>query len=149
MSSFPCPKRSGKNPIRKDRKMIKNILLAATMLLSILGLSFSLSAHHSAAAQFDVTQEFILTGVLTELQEINPHSIWHVDVKGEDGKATSWKLEGVNPNTLRRLGLRIKNDLKIGGTYSFTCAPSRDGSRDVLLKALTVNGKVFQMVRSE
>src|SRR5207245_620659 len=89
MPCFPCPKRSGKNPIRKDRKMIKNILLAATMLLSILGLSFSLSAHHSAAAQFDVTQEFVLTGVLTELQEVNPHSIWHVDVKGEDGKVTS------------------------------------------------------------
>ena len=82
--------------------MIKNILLAATMLLSILGLSVSVSAHHSAAAQFDVTQEFVLTGVLTELQEVNPHSIWHVDVKGEDGKVTSWKLEGVSPNGLRR-----------------------------------------------
>jgi hypothetical protein len=127
--------------------MIRNTLLAAAMSLSVLTLSVPAGAHHSAAAQFDTTQEFILTGVLTELQEINPHSIWHVDVKGEDGKATSWKLEGVNPNTLRRLGLSIKNDLKIGGTYSFTCAPSRDGSRYVFLKAITVNGKVFQMVQ--
>jgi Family of unknown function (DUF6152) len=127
--------------------MIKNILLAATMLLSILGLSFSVSAHHSAAAQFDVTQEFVLTGVLTELQEVNPHSIWHVDVKGEDGKVTSWKLEGVSPNGLRRMGLSIKNDLKIGGTYGFTCAPSRDGSKYVFLKAVTVNGKTYQMIQ--
>ncbi len=127
--------------------MIRNTLLAAAMSLSVLALSVPAGAHHSAAAQFDTTQEFVLTGVLTELQEINPHSIWHVDVKGEDGKATSWKLEGVNPNTLRRLGLSIKNDLKIGGTYSFTCAPSRDGSRYVFLKAITVNGKVFQMVQ--
>ncbi len=127
--------------------MIKNILLAAAMLLSILALSVSVSAHHSAAAQFDTTQEFVLTGVLTELLEINPHSIWHVDVKGEDGKVTPWKLEGVSPNTLRRLGLSIKNDLKIGGTYSFTCAPSRDGSKYVFLKAITVNGKLYQMVQ--
>ena len=126
--------------------MIKNILLAVTMLISIVALSVSVSAHHSAAAQFDVSKEFVLTGVLTELQEINPHSIWHVDVKGEDGKATSWKLEGVSPNNLRKLGLSIKNDLKIGGIYSFTCAPSRDGSKYVFLKAVTVNGKLYQMV---
>ncbi len=126
--------------------MIKNTLLAATILISILALSISVSAHHSAAAQFDVSQEFVLTGVLTELHEINPHSIWLVDVKGEDGKVTSWKLEGVSANNLRRLGLSIKNDLKIGGTYSFTCAPSRDGSRYVFLKAVTVNGKLYKMV---
>jgi hypothetical protein len=116
------------------------------MLISILALSVSVSAHHSAAAQFDVSQEIVLTGVLTELQEINPHSIWHVDVKGEDGKVTSWKLEGVSPNNLRKLGLSIKNDLKIGGTYSFTCAPSRDGSKYVFLKAVTVNSKLYKMV---
>ena len=126
--------------------MIKNILLAATILISTVALSVSVSAHHSAAAQFDVSKEFVLTGVLTELQEINPHSIWRVDVKGEDGKVTSWKLEGVSPNNLRKLGLSIKNDLKIGGTYSFTCAPSRDGSKYVFLKAITVNGKLYQMV---
>ena len=127
--------------------MIKNILLAATMLLSILALSVSVSAHHSAAAQFDVSKEFVLTGVLTELQEVNPHSMWFVDVKGEDGKVTRWKLEGVSPNTLRRLGISIKNDLKIGGTYAFTCAPSRDGSKYVFLKAVTINGKLYQMVQ--
>ena len=127
--------------------MIKNILVIATMLLSILALSVSATAHHSAAAQFDVTQEFVLTGVLTELQEVNPHSIWHVEVKGEDGKVTPWKLEGVSPNGLRRMGLSIENDLKIGGTYSFTCAPARDGSRYVFLKAVTVNGKVYQMIQ--
>ena len=126
--------------------MIKNTLLVAAMSLSILALSVPARAHHSAAAQFDVSQEFVLTGVLTQLQDINPHSIWHLDVKGEDGKVTAWKLEGVNPNGLRRLGLSIKNDLKIGGTYSFTVAPSRDGSKYAFLKAVTVNGKKFQMV---
>ena len=127
--------------------MIKNALFAATMLISILTLSVSVSAHHSAAAQFDTTKEFVLTGVLTELQEVNPHSMWFVDVKGEDGKVTPWKLEGVSPNNLRRLGLSIKNDLKIGGTYSFLVCPSRDGSKYVFLKAVTVNGKVYQMIQ--
>ena len=126
--------------------MIKNTMLIAAMSLSVLALSIPATAHHSAAAQFDTTQEFVLTGVLTELQEINPHSIWHVEVKEGDGKVTAWRLEGVNPSTLRRLGLSIKNDLKIGGTYGFTVAPSRDGSKYAFLKAVTVNGKKFQMV---
>ena len=126
--------------------MIKNTLLVAAMSLAILALCVPARAHHSAAAQFDVSQEFVLTGVLTQLQDINPHSIWHLDVKGEDGKVTAWKLEGVNPNGLRRLGLSIKTDLKIGGTYSFTVAPSRDGSKYAFLKAITINGKKFQMV---
>ena len=126
--------------------MIKRATQFAAMSLCVLALSIPVSAHHSAAAQFDTTQEFVLTGVLTELQEINPHSIWHVEVKEADGKVTAWKLEGVNPSTLRRLGLSIKNDLKIGGTYGFTCAPSRDGSKYAFLKAVTVNGKKFQMV---
>src|SRR5262245_28189768 len=126
--------------------MIKKTMLLAAMSLCVLALGVPVSAHHSAAAQFDTTQEFVLTGVLTELQEINPHSIWHVEVKEADGKVTAWKLEGVNPSTLRRLGLSIKNDLKVGGTYGFTCAPSRDGSKYAFLKAVTVNGKKFQMV---
>lgn len=125
--------------------MIKNMVFAV-MSLSVLALGVPAAAHHSAAAQFDTTQEFVLTGVLTELQEINPHSIWHVEVKDGDGKVIAWKLEGVNPSTLRRLGLSIKNDLKIGGTYGFTVAPSRDGSKYAFLKAVTVNGKKFQMV---
>ena len=127
--------------------MIKKALLASAMWISILALCGPAMAHHSANAQFDTTQEFVLTGVLTELQDINPHSIWHIDVKGEDGKVTAWKLEGVNPTTLRKLGLSIKSDLKIGGSYAFTVAPSRDGSKYAFLKAITINGKVYQMVQ--
>lgn len=125
--------------------MIKKTAITLST-LALLAVTVSAWAHHSAAAQFDVTQEFVLTGVLTELQDVNPHSIWHVDVKAQDGAVTAWKLEGVNPNTLRRLGLSIKTDLKIGGTYSFTVAPSRDGSKYAFLKAVTINGKKFQMV---
>jgi Family of unknown function (DUF6152) len=126
--------------------MIHKTLLSAALSVFVVALSVPATAHHSAAAQFDTTQEFVLTGVLTELQEINPHSIWHIDVKDTDGKVTAWRLEGVNPSTLRRLGLSIKQDLKIGGTYGFTVAPSRDGSKYAFLQAVTVNGKKFQMV---
>ena len=75
--------------------MIKKTMLTAAISLFVLTLSVPVTAHHSAAAQFDTTQEFVLTGVLTELQEINPHSIWHIDVKDADGRIAP--VEGRKP----------------------------------------------------
>jgi hypothetical protein len=127
--------------------MVKRNLFAFIVSLSFFAVAAPALAHHSANSQFDTSKEFILTGVLTELEEVNPHSQWHVDVKAADGTVTSWKLEGVSPNNLRRAGIRVKDDLKIGGTYSFTVAPSRDGSHIAFLKAVNVNGRVVQMIQ--
>ena len=127
--------------------MVKRTLLASIVSLSFFAVAAPAIAHHSANAEFDTSKEFVLTGVLTELEEVNPHSRWHVDVKAADGTVTSWNLEGVTPNSLRRAGVRVKDDLKIGGTYSFTCAPSKDGSHIAFLKAITVNGRLVQMVQ--
>ena len=127
--------------------MVKRSLLACIVSLSFFAVAAPAIAHHSANSQFDTSKEFILTGVLTELEEINPHSQWHVDVKAADGTVTSWKLEGVSPNNLRKAGIRVKDDLKIGGTYSFTVAPSRDGSHIAFLKAVDVNGRLVQMIQ--
>ena len=127
--------------------MVKRTLLTSIVSLSFFAVAAPAVAHHSANSQFDTSREFILTGVLTELEEINPHSQWHVDVKAADGTVTSWKLEGVSPNNLRKAGIRVKDDLKIGGTYSFTVAPSRDGSHIAFLKAVNVNGRVVQMIQ--
>ena len=126
--------------------MVKRTLLASIVSMAFFALAAPATAHHSANAQFDTFKEFILTGVLTQLEEMNPHSRWHVDVKGDDGKVTSWELEGVSPNSLRRAGVRVKDDLKIGGTYSFTVAPSKDGSKLAFLKAININGRLVQMV---
>ena len=127
--------------------MVKRTLLTSIVSLFFFAVAAPALAHHSANSQFDTSKEFILTGVLTELEEINPHSQWHVDVKAADGTVTSWKLEGVSPNNLRKAGIRVKDDLKIGGTYSFTVAPSRDGSHIAFLKAVNVNGRVVQMIQ--
>ena len=127
--------------------MVKRNLFAFIVSLSFFAVAAPAVAHHSANSQFDTSKEFILTGVLTELEEVNPHSQWHVDVKAADGMVTSWKLEGVSPNNLRRAGIRVKDDLKIGGTYSFTVAPSRDGSHIAFLKAVDVNGRLVQMIQ--
>src|SRR5262249_19829925 len=70
-------------------------------------------AHHAFSAEFDVNKPLTLKGTLTKWEMINPHSWFHIDVKGPDGQVTEWMIEGGSPNTLIRLGV-TKYTVKVG-----------------------------------
>ena len=63
-----------------------------------------LAAHHAFAAEFDIKKPVKLQGTVTRMEWINPHAWIHIDVKGPDGKITSWMVEGGSPNILLRRG---------------------------------------------
>ena len=86
------------------------VVMAAGGLLLAAG---SALAHHAFAAEFDVNKPIKLQGTLTKWEMVNPHSWFHIDVKGPDGKVTEWMIEGGSPNTLIRLGV-TKYTVKIG-----------------------------------
>lgn len=70
-------------------------------------------AHHAFAAEFDINKPVTLKGTVTQMEWINPHSWIHLEVKGPDGKATSWMVEGGSPNILLRRGFS-KKSLEVG-----------------------------------
>ncbi len=70
-------------------------------------------AHHSFAAEFDIKKPVRLEGTVTQMEWINPHAWIHIDVKGPDGKITSWMVEGGTPNILLRRGF-TKQSLEKG-----------------------------------
>jgi Family of unknown function (DUF6152) len=86
-----------------------------------------LSAHHAFAAEFDSKQPVKLTGVVTKMEWINPHSWIHIDVKNPDGTTTNWMIEGGSPNTLFRRGFNQKS-LPNGITIVVDGYRSKDGS---------------------
>ena len=59
-------------------------------------------AHHSFTAEYDDQQPVKLTGVLTKVEWINPHIIYHVDVKGPNGNVVDWEFQALSPTTLHR-----------------------------------------------
>jgi len=129
--------------------MIKKTWLASAAIVTFLA-GTSVMAHHSANAEFDTQKEFSISGVLTKVENVNPHSWWYVDVKGSDGKVTSWKLESLSPSGLIRQGLKVKTDIKVGDSYSFRISPAWKDIEPAwklgFMKAITFNGKEYVVV---
>jgi len=70
-------------------------------------------AHHAFAAEFDQNTPVTLKGTMLKWEAVNPHSWFHIEVKGPDGKTVEWMVEGGSPNTLIRFGV-TKNSIKPG-----------------------------------
>jgi hypothetical protein len=94
-------------------------------------------AHHAFAAEFDAKKPVHLEGVLTKVELINPHAWIHIEVKGPDGKVTSWMIEAGSPNVLLRRGF-TKTTVAPGTPVVVDGYQSKDGSmrangRDITL----------------
>ena len=129
--------------------MVKEIVIASAAVVALLMIGAPAMAHHSANAEFNTQEQLTITGVLTKMENVNPHSWWYVDVKGADGKVTSWKLESLSPSGLIRQGLKVKTELKIGDTYSYRISPAwkdPSGVKLGFMRSITMNGKEYVVV---
>jgi len=84
-------------------------------------------AHHAFSAEFDISKPLKMQGTLTKWEMINPHSWFHIDVKGRDGNVVPWLVEGGTPNQLIRLGV-TKNTLPIGIEFVIEGYQAKDGT---------------------
>ena len=84
-------------------------------------------AHHAFSAEFDVNKPLKIQGTLTKWEMINPHSWFHIDVKGPDGKVVPWMIEGGSPNQLIRLGV-TKKTLALGSEFVIEGYQAKDGT---------------------
>ena len=82
-------------------------------------------AHHSVAAEFDAKHLVTVTGTLTKVDWILPHSWINMDVKGDDGKMQQWSF--LFPTAFRRKGASAKGYLNIGDTLTVTAMVARNG----------------------
>jgi hypothetical protein len=100
-------------------------------------------AHHSFSAEFDATKPFKMTGKVTKVEWMNPHTFFYIDVSDEKTKkVTNWAMEMGSPNGLMRQGW-TRNTMKIGDMVSVEGSLAKDGSPTGNARAviLTETGK--------
>jgi hypothetical protein len=105
---------------------MKRHLLAFTVGAAFVAASGAALAHHSFA-MFDTDHPMELTGTVTEFKFTSPHTFILLEVKGDDGSATTWNLEGASPSALVREGWASKT-LKPGDQLKMTIDPLRSGA---------------------
>ena len=105
------------------RMRIGFIVIAAC----VLSTSATARGHHSASAEFDATRRLKITGALTKLDWVNPHTIFYIDVAGEGGTVANWSWELPSPNQLMRAGW-TRNSMKLGDMVTVEGIHARDGS---------------------
>ena len=99
--------------------------LTSAAVLSLI--SLAAAGHHSVAGEFDHGQRVSLTGVISEIEWINPHIYVHLDVTDDAGNVEQWRLESVPPSYLRKA--RVTKDMLM-----------RDGSEVTIDAILPHNG---------
>ena len=100
----------------------------AALLVSgaFLATSGAASAHHSFA-MFDAQHPIEISGTVKEFRFVSPHTILVVTVKGQDGVAKDWILEGGAPGLQVRNGMTSKS-LKPGDEVVVTINPLHSGA---------------------
>ena len=111
----------------------RTLFALAFALTTMIPLARPALAHHSFAAEYDADKPVTLTGSVTKMAWINPHSWIYIDVKKADGKVENWAVEAGPPGTLVRAGF-TKESLAGGTVIKVNGYRAKDG-------ALRANGR--------
>jgi hypothetical protein len=126
--------------------MATGIWLRATALGLVL-IASGAAAHHSVSGQFDMNKRTTITGTITKVDWINPHTYIHMDVVDESGQVVTWRLESLPTAMLRKAGLTSQLIMGDGGKVTADALLARDGTANLgwLLKLTYADGHVYQL----
>jgi hypothetical protein len=117
------------------RYMLPLVLMAACVTAT------SAIAHHSFT-KYDGAKLVQATGTISNVRFQNPHIFFTI---GSDG--ASWSVETEGSPVLQRQGLTA-DILKDGAKASISGWRSKDGSKALGLKSITINSRTFALRRS-
>jgi hypothetical protein len=110
--------------------------LAAYCFIALL-IPSQLLAHHSFYAEFDASKPVKVTGTITRVEWENPHVWYYLDVKGADGKITTWGFSANAPGQMMRNGI-TKEMFKPGIMLTVEGFRAKDGSNNANSQKVTL-----------
>ncbi|MDC0598456.1 DUF6152 family protein [Gammaproteobacteria bacterium] len=107
----------------------------------------SSQAHHSVAGQFDMSNPVEWTGVISDMDWINPHSYIYLDVTEADGSSTVWRLETLPTAMFRKAGLTREMVMGAGQQVTISGLTARDGSKNLgyIIRITYEDGHFYQL----
>jgi DNA/RNA endonuclease YhcR with UshA esterase domain len=125
-----------------------------TTMVALAGLVAAASpaaAHHAVQKVFDLNKPITVTGAITEVEWVNPHSYLSVAVKDAKGAAQHWTFELPGPAALRTAGLSSDNrTLKPGEVVTVDAIAAKDGTPNgFVYKLHTRDGRTFDLMNQD
>ena len=112
-------------------------------LLALSAVAVPVFAHHSLSAEFDAGRTVRVAGIVTNVDWMNPHTYFFVDVKDPElQKTRSWACELASPNELARRGF-TRASLKVGMFVTVVGTRAKDGSFKIHTDSLTADSSVL------
>ncbi|PWT85708.1 MAG: hypothetical protein C5B57_02460 [Blastocatellia bacterium] len=95
--------------------------------MGLLAVSVPARAHHGDADRYD-PNVITVTGVIAELQLVNPHSIVAFDVTDANGQTVRWQAEMGGTQQLSKQFGWTKSTVKVGDKITVTGRRAKSGS---------------------
>lgn len=114
-----------------------------TAILALTLTSGGARAHHGYAAIFNASQKLTIAGTLTKVDWRNPHILFVLDAKNDEGRVQRWTIEAAPPMVFARHGVtKVELQTAIGTIVNVQAYCARDGSLfGSLLKITFADGK--------
>jgi hypothetical protein len=122
---------------RDSRARTGPALCALLICVAAMGSAGRAFAHHSFASVFDRERPVALSGTVSRVEWMNPHTWFYIVVENADGVAEQWALELGSPNNLIRHGW-TRHTLALGQSVKVTGYRARDGSFTAAVREVTL-----------
>jgi hypothetical protein len=120
--------------------MRKRLITTAAVVVGLLTVSVSLSAHHGNA-EFDIGKRVTVKGTVTRWSWSNPHCFLDFDSKSDDGAVLHWVVETQPPRSVTAGGFS-QYTFKPGDEVTVTLEPVKNGRPlGRMLEVVLPNGK--------
>jgi len=110
---------------------VMNRLLARVLIgTAVAATALPASAHHAVQTVFDLNKPVSVTGSITAVEWVNPHSYINIDVRGDKDVIQHWLFELPGSGGVRQLraGLAERGGLKPGDIVTIEGIGAKDGT---------------------